>query len=374
MVDVLLALVPVVAASVWVFGLSAVLVLAAATAGAAGTEWLLDPAVRSGGRRGESLSTPARKDGHAPRVSRRRPGKARDRGIAGTMSQGAQRSQGGWIGARMQPYFRAGVLTNGSAVLTGVLLGLTLPPGLPLWMAALGGVVAIALGKLIWGGLGHNLFNPALVGRAFLQAAFPIAITTWAAPAGPLALRASNLAPPFLRPAAVDAVTAATPLNLMKFEHQATELPDLFLGNVAGSLGETSALAILLGLAWLLARRACDWRVPASLLATVAALSGLIWAVAPERFPTPGFMLLSGGLLFGAVFMATDPVTSPTTPRGAWLFGAGIGGLVVLIRLWGGLPEGVMYAILLMNAAAPLIERVTQPRAFGRGRAAEAAR
>jgi electron transport complex protein RnfD len=146
----------------------------------------------------------------------------------------------------------------------------------------------------------------------------------------------------------------------------------LLLGNVAGSLGETSALAILLGLAWLLARRACDWRVPASLLATVAALSGLIWAVAPERFPTPGFMLLSGGLLFGAVFMATDPVTSPTTPRGAWLFGAGIGGLVVLIRLWGGLPEGVMYAILLMNAAAPLIERVTQPRAFGRGRVAEA--
>ena len=319
MVDVLLALVPVVAASVWAFGLSAVLVLAAATAGAAGTEWLLDPAVRSGGRRGDSLR-------------------------------------------------------NGSAVLTGVLLGLTLPPGLPLWMAALGGVVAIALGKLIWGGLGHNLFNPALVGRAFLQAAFPIAITTWAAPAGPLALRASNLAPPFLRPAAVDAVTTATPLNLMKFEHQATELPDLFLGNVAGSLGETSALAILLGLAWLLARRACDWRVPASLVATVAALSGLIWTVAPERFPTPGFMLLSGGLLFGAVFMATDPVTSPTTPRGAWLFGAGIGGLVVLIRLWGGLPEGVMYAILLMNAAAPLIERVTQPRAFGRGRAAEAAR
>jgi len=323
MVDVLVALLPVVAAAVWVFGLSAVLVLAAATAGAVGMEWLVPP--RSGGqrtRRGESLR-------------------------------------------------------NGSAVLTGVLLGLVLPPGIPLWMAALGGVAAIALGKVIWGGLGQNLFNPALVGRAFLQAAFPIAVTTWAAPAGPLALRATNFAPPFLQPAAgavADAVTTATPLNLMKFEHQATELPDLFLGTVAGSLGETSALAILLGLGWLLLRRACDWRIPVSVLATVAAFSGALWAVAPERFPTPAFMLLSGGLLFGAVYMATDPVTSPLAPRGAWVFGFGIGVIVVLIRVWGGLPEGVMYAILLMNGATPLIERVTQPRAFGHGRPAEARR
>lgn len=317
MVDVLVALVPVVAAAVWVFGLSAVLVLTAATAGAVGMEWLVPP---PGTRRGESLK-------------------------------------------------------NGSAVLTGVLLGLVLPPGIPLWMAALGGVAAIALGKAIWGGLGQNLFNPALVGRAFLQAAFPIAITTWAAPAGPLALRATNFAPPFLQPAAgavADAVTTATPLNLMKFEHRATELSGLFLGDVAGSLGETSALAILLGLAWLLLRRACDWRIPVSVLATVAAFSGALWAVAPERYPTPAFMLLSGGLLFGAVYMATDPVTSPLAPRGAWLFGLGIGVVVVLIRVWGGLPEGVMYAILLMNAATPLIERVTQPRAFGHGRPAEA--
>lgn len=313
--DVLIALLPVLAISVWVFGLSAVVVIAAATAGAAGMEWLVPPA---GTRRGETLR-------------------------------------------------------NGSAILTGVLLGLTLPPGIPLWMAALGGVVAIALGKLIWGGLGQNLFNPALVGRAFLQASFPIAITTWAVPAGPLALRATNFAPPFLHPAA-DAVTTATPLNLMKFEHQATELPRLFVGSVAGSLGETSALAILLGLGWLLLRRACDWRIPASILATVAAFSGVLWAVAPERFPTPAFMLLSGGLLFGTVFMATDPVTSPLAPRGAWLFGGGIGVLVVLIRVWGGLPEGVMYAILLMNAVVPLLDRATQPRPFGHGRPAEVGR
>lgn len=314
--DVVIALVPVVTVAVWAFGLSAILVLAAATAGAVGTEWLLPPA---GTRRGESLA-------------------------------------------------------NGSAVLTGILLGLTLPPGIPLWMAALGGVVGIGLGKLIWGGLGQNLFNPALVGRAFLQAAFPVAITTWSPPAGPLALRSTNLAAPFLQPsagAAADAVTTATPLNLMKFEHRATELPDLFLGSVAGSLGETSALAILLGFAWLLLRRACDWRIPVAVVGTVAALSGILWAVAPDRYPSPAFMLLSGGLLFGAVYMATDPVTSPLAPRGIWIFGFGIGALVVLIRLWGGLPEGVMYAILLMNAAAPLIERATQPKAFGRGRSAE---
>jgi len=311
MVDVLVALLPVVAVAVWVFGLSAVLVIATATAGAVGTEWLIPP---SGTARGEALR-------------------------------------------------------NGSAVLTGVLLGLTLPPGIPLWMAGLGGIVAIALGKLIWGGLGQNLFNPALVGRAFLQAAFPIAITTWAVPAGPLALRATNFAPPFLHPVA-DAVTTATPLNLMKFEQQATELPRLFLGTTAGSLGETSALAILVGLGWLLLRRACDWRIPASILVTVAAFSGVLWAVAPGRFPTPVFMLLSGGLLFGTVYMATDPVTSPLAPRGAWLFGGGIGVLVVLIRIWGGLPEGVMYAILLMNAATPLLDRATQPRPFGYGREA----
>jgi electron transport complex protein RnfD len=262
-----------------------------------------------------------------------------------------------------------GTLRDGSAALTGVLLGLTLPPGIPMWIAFLGGVAGIGLGKLIWGGLGHNLFNPALVGRAFLQAAFPTAITTWSPPQDPWTVRAGNLALPFMQ-APPDAITAATPLGLMKFEQKGTDLLDLFVGNVSGSLGETSAVAILLAGIFLAARRTFDWRIPASILVTVAAFAAILHGVSPERFPGAAFMVCSGGLLFGAVFMATDPVTSPLAPRGAMLFGAGVGILVVLIRVWGGLPEGVMYAILIMNAVAPQLERATQPRAFGhRGRA-----
>jgi electron transport complex protein RnfD len=225
----------------------------------------------------------------------------------------------------------------------------------------------MGLGKLIWGGLGNNLFNPALVGRAFLQAAFPTALTTWQPPAGLLAIHKTNFALPLMH-AQADAWSGATPLGLMKFQHQATGLGDLLRGNVAGSLGETSAAVIILCGLVLALRRTFDWRIPASILTTVIALSGALYLISAERFPTPMFMVLSGGLLFGAVFMATDPVTSPVTPRGAWIFGIGIGVLVVLIRIWGGLPEGVMYAILLMNAATPLVERAAQPRAFGHGR------
>jgi electron transport complex protein RnfD len=307
--DVLIALAPSAAAAVWFFGLSALAVLAVSVAACVATEW--------------ALAAPP----------------------------------------------RARSLGDLSAVVTGLLLGLVLPPSLPLWMAALGGFVAMALGKLAWGGLGHNLFNPALVGRAFLQAAFPIAITTWVAPGGPLALYHSTLAWPFLT-APADAVTAATPLGQMKFQALATPVGALFWGDVGGSVGETSAAAILLGALWLLARRACDWRPLVATLASAAALAELFHRLHPERYPGAAFTLLAGGLLFGAVFMATDPVTSPVAPRGAWLFGVGVGALVVLIRFWGGLPEGVMYAILLMNAVSPLIDRALQPRAFGHGGAA----
>ena len=307
--DVLLALLPVLGAATWYFGVSALLVTAAATGGAMGMEALF------------------------------------------LRSMAAVR------------------LGDGSAAVTGVVLGLTLPPGLPLWMAFLGGTVAIGLGKLIWGGLGHNLFNPALVGRAFLQASFPVAITTWSPPGDLFTLRSSNFALPFLQ-GSPDGVTAATPLNLMKFEQTTTPVADLLRGNVAGSLGETSAVIILLAGIFLLARRAFDWRIPASILLAVAIGSAIPWLIDAERYPSPLFMLGSGGLLFGAIFMATDPVSSPLAPRGAWIFGVGIGLLVVLIRLWGGLPEGVMYAILLMNSAAPLIDRASQPRAFGHGREA----
>ncbi len=261
-------------------------------------------------------------------------------------------------------------IKDGSAVLTGVLLGLTLPPGLPLWMAFLGGAAGITLGKLLWGGLGNNVFNPALVGRAFLQAAFPTAMTTWSSPSGPvaggaaLAVPSGTLAPPLMQ-ANVDGVSAATPLGLFKRDGTITELLPLLTGNTEGSLGETSALLLLLCGVWLVARRLCDWRLPASTLLTVFLASLALHVIAPGSYPPPLFMLLSGGILFAAVFMVTDPVTTPTTAKGAWIFGIGVGLLVVLIRNHGGLPEGAMYAVLLMNAFVPHIERRTQPRPFG---------
>lgn len=240
-----------------------------------------------------------------------------------------------------------GALRDGSAAITGILLGLTLPSGFPLWMAALGGAFGIGFGKLIFGGLGQNIFNPALLGRAFLQAAFPVAITTWPAVRG------------------VDAVTAATPLGLMKFEHEPTAIGPLLWGSTGGSLGETAGLLILLCGAYLAWKRYLNWRIPASIFLTVGVFSGILSVVDPVRYPGPAFMLFSGGLMLGAVYMATDLVTSPVTHAGAWIFGAGIGVLVVLIRVWGGLPEGVMYAILFMNALVPFINRATQPRVFG---------
>lgn len=257
-------------------------------------------------------------------------------------------------------------LKDGSAVLTGLLLALCLPPGFPLWMAFLGGVVAIGMGKAIWGGLGQNVFNPALVGRAFLQAAFPTAITTWSAPDGQhLAFRGTNLALPFLQGDNVDAVSGATPLSLFKFEKMQAPVSDLLWGNVSGSLGETSAVLFILALVYLLWRKIINWRTPVSILLAVAVFSGSFWLLDAKAYPSPLFMLLSGGLLLGTVYMATDLVTSPITPKGLWIYGFGIGLFVVLIRLWGGLPEGVMYAILLMNACTPLINRFTKIKPYG---------
>lgn len=310
--DVVFALVPVVIGALWWFGLSALLVLLAATAGAVIAEWLFSPSPV----RGRSL---------------------RDL----------------------------------SALLTGLLLGLTLPPGLPLWMAFFGGAISIGLGKLAWGGLGQNPFNPALVGRAFLLGAFPTAMTTWQAPSGPegfFEIIPTTLALPLMQPT-VDALTAATPLGLMKFQSQETALPDLMFGHTAGCFGETSGVLILLGGVYLALRRSIDWRITVATVFSAGVLSGLLHLLHAE-YPQPLVALFSGGLLFGAIFMATDPTTSPITPRGAWIFGIGIGFLTILIRTFGGYPEGIMYAILLMNAVTPLIERLTQPRPFGRGRPA----
>ena len=261
---------------------------------------------------------------------------------------------------------RPGSIADGSAMITGLLLGLTLPPGFPLWMAFLGGVFGMAFGKLIFGGLGQNIFNPALLGRAFLQAAFPVAITTWPAkPASWWTLQGDNLALPFMSPV-VDAATEATPLGNLKFADEPVITPifDLMFGTTSGSLGETSAVLLLLGGLYLAFRGHLNWHIPLSILVTVYALSGLFYAIGISQFP-PLFMLFSGGLMLGAFYMATDMVTSPVTNAGCWLFGIGIGVLVVIIRIWGGLPEGVMYAILLMNALVPFINRATQPRKFG---------
>jgi len=310
MLDVIYALIPVTLASVWFFGLSVLLILIVSIAGAVMTEWLFSPT----SNRSESL----------------------------------------W---------------DGSAVLTGLLLGLTLPPSLPLWMAFIGSVVGVGLGKVMWGGLGNNLFNPALLGRAFLLANFPNAMTTWVPQAesgGLFHLHASNFAWPFMQ-APVDAVTTATPLGLMKFQQQDTPLFDLMLGTTTGSFGETCGLLILIGGIYLILRRSIDWRVPVAILGTAIIFTGLLFMIDSTRYPDPLFTIFSGGLLLGAFFMATDPVTSPLTPKGTWIFGIGIGIIVILIRVFGGFPEGMMYAILLMNATVPLIERYTQPRAFGHG-------
>jgi electron transport complex protein RnfD len=264
---------------------------------------------------------------------------------------------------------------DGSAVITGILLGLCLPAGMPMWMAFVGGVFGIGFGKLLFGGLGQNVFNPALLGRAFLQAAFPVAITTWPAMEGVSwwQLRGPNLALPLMGGGGVDVMTMATPLGLMKFERVATPIATLAFGSEGGSLGETSAIVILVCGGYLALRNYLNWRIPASILLTVGVFAGILHLIDPTRFPSASFMLLSGGLLLGAIYMATDMVTSPVTHPGAWIYGVGIGLLVVLIRIWGGLPEGVMYAILIMNALVPSINRGTQPRVFGTPRRKAAA-
>lgn len=228
-------------------------------------------------------------------------------------------------------------IADGSALITGVLLGLIVPPSLPSWMVILGSAVAISIGKQVFGGLGQNPFNPALVGRAFLVASFAVAMTSWTAP--------------------FDAVTAATPLVIGAAR---SSIPDLFFGSVAGSLGETSALAILLGGIYLFYKGIIDYRVPVGVFASVIVVSLLTGQ-------DPIFHLLAGSVLFGAVFMATDMVTSPVTKIGRWIFGLGIGFIIMLIRVWGSYPDGVTFAILLMNAVTPLLNRWTRPRIYGQG-------
>jgi electron transport complex protein RnfD len=269
---------------------------------------------------------------------------------------------------------RATTVGDWSAVITGMLYGMTLPPSLPLWMVAAGGMIGIGCAKFLFGGLGYNTFNPALVGRAILQAAFPAAMTTW--PDGPpqrlISLPSSTLALPLTKPA-YDGVSSATPLSDWKFSQNPAEIGDLLMGSVSGSVGETSALLIALGGIYLISRKMMSWRIPVAILATVALLSTVLYLVNDQRYAGPFFMLFSGGLMLGAVFMATDMVASPMTNLGCVLYGVLIGVLVVLIRVWGGMPEGVMYAILLGNAVSPHIDNWIQPRVYGTAERRQAA-
>lgn len=234
-------------------------------------------------------------------------------------------------------------IMDGSAVITGVLFALTLPPRIPLGMVALGSFFAIAIAKEAFGGLGYNIFNPALAGRAFLSVSFPKEMTTW-------------ILPPHFN---YDAVTGATPLSeSFVYTDKLSLYKDLFFGNRGGSLGETSAMLILIGAAVLFALRIIDWKIPVFYIGTVALGSFLVGKDVL-------FQVMAGGLMIGAFFMATDYVTSPVTGNGRIIFAVGLGVLTVLIRNFGGLPEGVAFSILIMNAFVPLIDRYIKPKPFG---------
>jgi len=301
MLDVILALLPAVLVGVWYFGLDAVRVLVLAVGACLFAEWIMNRLLG-----------------------------------------------------------RNSTLGDLSAPLTGLLLAMNLPSGSPWWLVVVGGLVAIILGKAIYGGLGYNPFNPALVARVFLLISFPVQMTRWVVPQG--------LGTGF------DAATGATPLGAAKEAASLGKpladaglpgLGDLMLGHVGGSFGEVSAAALLLGGAYLLWRGIIRWQIPVGFIATTALITGLAWLANPDTYLDPLSHVLAGGLLLGALFMATDMVTSPVTRRGMLIFGIGCGVLTAVIRLWGGYPEGVSFAILLMNATTPLIDRFTKPRVFG---------
>ena len=293
--DVLVALAPAFAVSVWMFGVSALLVTAVAVAScvlfeAAIQKWML--------RRSETLLP---------------------------------------------------------AVLTGVLLAFNLPSSIPLWLVVVGSLVAVGIAKMSFGGLGKNLFNPALVGRVFLLVAYPVQMTSFPA---------------------VDASTGATPLAMVKGALRSGQsvsniMPnlnylDMSIGQMSGSLGEVAAIALLLGGVYMLVRKTITWHIPVAVLGSMALMTGVMYVANPQAYMDPVFHLLSGGAILGAVYMATDYVTSPMTTRGKIVFGVGVGVITVVIRVWGAYPEGMSFAILLMNACVPLIDKGFRPRRFGK--------
>lgn len=254
-------------------------------------------------------------------------------------------------------------ITDGSALITGLLLAFNLPSNIPVYMVVIGSLIAIGVAKMTFGGLGNNPFNPALVGRVFMLISFPVQMTSWPVPAG-------------FSTGYTDAVTGATPLAIIKegikngesLSQLMEKVPstlNLILGKMGGSMGEVAAIALLIGFAYMLYKKIITWHIPVSILVTIAIFTSILWLSNPEKNADPVFHLLTGGVLLGAIFMATDYVTSPMTPKGKILFGFGIGVLTVIIRVFGAYPEGVSFAILIMNAFVPLMNTYIKPKHFG---------
>lgn len=254
-------------------------------------------------------------------------------------------------------------ITDGSALVTGILLAFNLPSNIPIFIVIIGSFVAIAIAKMTFGGLGNNPFNPALVGRVFLLISFPVQMTSWPIPAG-------------FKTGYADAITGATPLAILKEGikngESITQLMEkvpatmqMFLGNMGGSLGEVAAFALLIGFVYMLIKKIITWHIPVSIIGTIAIFTSILWLTNPGQNADPVFQLMTGGILLGAIFMATDYVTSPMNPLSKIIYGCGIGIITVVIRVWGAYPEGVSFAILIMNAFVPLMNAYIKPKRFG---------
>lgn len=251
-------------------------------------------------------------------------------------------------------------VTDGSALITGILMAFNVPADLPWWIIVIGSLAAIGIGKLSFGGLGNNIFNPALVGRVFLLISFPVQMTSW----------------PVNNRSGIDAVSSATPLGIIKegltngtpISELTSQLPtttDMMIGNIGGSLGEISALMLILGGLYMLWKKVITWQTPVSIIVTVAAIAGIFWLINPDAYISPVYHVLTGGLMLGAIYMATDMVSSPMTGKGQIIYGVGIGVITISIRLFGAYPEGISFAILIMNAFTPLINNYIKPKRFG---------
>ncbi|MCU0461976.1 MAG: RnfABCDGE type electron transport complex subunit D [Bacteroidales bacterium] len=254
-------------------------------------------------------------------------------------------------------------ITDGSALVTGLLLAFNVPSNLPVFIVVIGAFVSIAVAKMTFGGLGNNPFNPALVGRVFMLISFPVQMTSWPVPGG-------------FSTGYTDAVTGATPLALVKeglkngetMQQLMAQIPtpsQMFLGNMGGSLGEVAAVALLIGFVYLLVRKIITWHIPVSIIGSMVVFTAILWLINPEKNADPMFHVLAGGVLLGAIFMATDYVTSPMNPKAMIIYGCSIGILTVVIRVWGAYPEGVSFAILIMNAFVPLMNAYIKPKRFG---------